>query len=142
MPPFITRMVLQALISALPLFIVWIIGLIVAIIRWKKSPKKAIFTLLAILIIGFALLLEITWSIFGIRWINTSRTGMQMGRTLVIVVPLTINLLRAGGWIFILLAIFSQPKKTSDAESTSTNTTEEDNEPDEVSLTQESQQNR
>ena len=106
--------VLRALASALPLFIIWIIGIVIAFIRWKKDPKKAIFTLLAILLIGFVLLLEIGWSIFGIRWINTNRTGMQMARTLVIVVPLTINLLRTGGWVFILLAIFSKPKQVSE----------------------------
>jgi amino acid transporter len=139
MPNFITRMVLQALISALPLFIVWIIGLVVAIIRWKKDPKKAVFTLLAILIVGFVLLLEIAWSIFGIRWMNTSRTGIRMARTLVIVVPLTINLLRAGGWILILLAIFSQPKKSRDEEPAAEVLSKEDNEEDEVTLTQEPQ---
>lgn len=113
MPDFTIRMLSQALVSALPLLIVWIIGLVVAIIRWKNAPKKAVFTVLAILIIGFVLLLEIAWSIFGIRWINTSRTGIRLARTLVIVVPLTINLLRTAGWIFILLAIFSKPKKES-----------------------------
>jgi amino acid transporter len=139
MPDFTIRMLSQALISALPLLIVWIIAFVVAIIRWKKDPKKAVFTLLAILIIGFVLLLEIIWNIFGIRWMNTSRTGIRMARTLVIVVPLTINLLRAGGWIFILLAIFSQPKKSPDEEPAAEGLSEEENEEDQVSLTQEPQ---
>ncbi len=139
MSNFTLRFALQALLSALPLFIVWIIGLVVAIIRWKKEPKKAIFTLLAILIIGFVLLLEIAWNIFGIRWINTRGAGMRMARTLVIAAPLTINLLRAGGWIFILLAIFSQPKKSRDEEPAAEGLSKEENEEDEVSLTQEPQ---
>ena len=36
-----------------------------------------------------------------------------MARTLMIVIPLAISLVKAGGWVCILLAIFSQPKKKS-----------------------------
>ena len=95
MPDFTLRMLWQALASALPLFIIWIIGIVLGFIHWQKDPSKAFFTLLAIFLIGFVLLLEKIWSIFGIRWINTSLIAMQMSRTQVIVVPLTINLLRA-----------------------------------------------
>jgi len=116
MPGFMLNLALQALASAIPLFIIWIVGLVLAIIRWKKDPKKAVFTLLAILIIGFVLLLEIAWNIFGVRWVNTNPSVIRMARTLFIVIPLAINLLRATSWVFILLAIFSQPKQIPEPE--------------------------
>ena len=114
MPNFMLRLALQALATAIPLFIIWIVGLVLAIIRWKKDPKKAIFTLLAILLIGLVLLLEIAWNIFGVRWVNTNPNVIRMARTLFIAIPLAINLLRAGSWVLILLAIFSRPKQKSE----------------------------
>ena len=91
----------------------WVVGLVVAIIRLKKNPKSGIFTLLGIPIIGLAFLQELAWNIFGIRWINTNPQAWRMARTLMIVIPLAISLVKAGGWVCILLAIFSQPKKKS-----------------------------
>lgn len=111
MPGYINQVILQGLLAALPLFIIWIVGLVVAIIQLKKNPKSGIFTLLGIPVIGLAFLLDFTWNTFGLRWINTSPEVWRMARTLLIVIPLAINLIRAGGWVLILLAIFSQPKK-------------------------------
>lgn len=59
MPSYVTQIILQSLATALPLFIVWVVGLVVAIIRLKKNPKSGIFTLLGIPIIGLAFLQEL-----------------------------------------------------------------------------------
>lgn len=127
MPTFMLRITLQALAVAIPLFLIWIIGVIVAIARWKQDPRKAILTLLGIFLIAFVFLLEITWNTFGIRWINTNPSVFRLGRTLVIAIPLLLNLLKAGGWILILLAVFSKTKKT----------VEDKQEPQDLSETQE-----
>ena len=111
MSGYITQVILQSLATALPLLIVWIVGLVLAVVRLKNDTKSGIFTLLGIPIIGLAFLLELAWNIFGIRWINTNPRAWQMARTLMIVAPLIISLIRAGGWACILLAIFSRPKK-------------------------------
>jgi hypothetical protein len=113
MPDFLLQITLQTLAVATPVIIVWIIGIVMAIVRWKKAPKTALLTLLGVLLAGFVFVLEIGWNIFGVRWINTNRSVFNIARMLMIVIPLTLNLLKAASWIFILLAIFSKPKKDS-----------------------------
>lgn len=111
MDNIMVRIFLQNLATALPLLLVWLVGIVLAFIHWKKSPQNSLFTILGIVVLTFDVLLELTWNFFGVRWVNTNPDILRMARTLNIVIPLTFNLLKAGGWIFILLAIFVKPKK-------------------------------
>lgn len=110
MPDYILRNALQNLLTAMPLFIVWVVGIVIAIVQWKKSPRKSIISIIAFLLLLFGFLFELAFNTFGIQWLNTSRAAFGYARTLSIIIPLFFNLLRTTAWVFILLAIFGKTK--------------------------------
>ena len=110
MPDYLIRIALQNLAVALPLFIVWIVGIVMAIVHWKKSPRKSIFSIIACVLLPIGLILEIAWNVYGIHWLQTSRSGFRFARPLSIIIPLFFTLLRTTAWVFVLLAIFGKSK--------------------------------
>ncbi len=90
----------------IPLFIVWLGGIIAAILRWKKSPRSSLFALLGIVVISLLHLLQrvlnyvypIPANIYGVRLRDIG--------TVSVAVKAVGNFVRAIGWVLVLTAIF------------------------------------
>ena len=118
MSNYLIRIVLQNLGTALPLFIVWLVGIVMAIVHWKKSPRKSIFSIIACVLLSIGLIFEIVWNTYGIHWLQTNRTGIGLARPLSIFIPLFFNSLSTVAFIFFLLAIFGKSKVEPPADET------------------------
>lgn len=110
MPDYLISIALQKLAIALPLFIVWIVGIAIAIIQWDKSPRNSIFSIIAFILLPLSLISELTWNVYGIHWLQTSRTAMPFARPLLIIIPLLLYLLRTAAFVLVLFALFGKSK--------------------------------
>ena len=103
---------LTQLMSTLPLMIAWLVGIVIAIVRWKKNPKASLLTLLALVVLmGVHIVLTVfNTSFHSIATIN----GMNpmTVRTISIVVQVLLSLVNAGAWVMLLAAIFGKSKKS------------------------------
>lgn len=110
---------LSNLLIQLPLLIVWIIGIIVALVRWSKHPRVSLVAL-----IGLAVLFVIAL-VGGLLtpWLQMTlmRNGMSGSRVGLLsgIVGIVLSLIRAGAWGLILVAIFSK-RETQDEDAAST----------------------
>lgn len=109
----LTLTALTNLAVDIPLFIVWLVGIIIAIVRWKKSPRTSLFTILGLLIIAFVRVILSTFAaFFPMIAYNNGMLTDSIGTTFTIVNIIGI-LIETGGWVLLLLAIFgSKTKKT------------------------------
>jgi hypothetical protein len=100
--PFFTNIVTQ-----LPVFLVWIIGIILALAYWKRAPRPATYTLIAIAIFIVAAFLAVI--INSNLLLGLHARGMPIGQLSLILGGLNIfiSLIRALGWGLILAAIFT-----------------------------------
>lgn len=110
MPEFWTRIALQSLLPALPTFIVLIIGIVVAILQWKKSPRRSIFAIIAFVLLPLGLILETVWNLFGTELFKYTLIQLRFRDILRIIIPAFSNFLKTLGLIFVLLAIFGKSK--------------------------------
>jgi len=56
------RNALTQLLTTLPLLIAWLVGIIIAIVRWKKNPRASLLTLLALIILGGIHILSVVFN--------------------------------------------------------------------------------
>jgi hypothetical protein len=100
--PFFTNIVVQ-----LPVFLVWIVGIFLAIAFWKRAPRPAAYTLLAIgifiitaflsVLVNSNILMELHARGMPIRTVSFILGGLNI----------VISLVRAFGWALILAAIYT-----------------------------------
>ena len=97
---------LSAFIVHLPTLLVWVIGLLVAIISWSKHPKISLLTTIALS--GFIALAMINAFLTG--WLPTifarGMSPAQLG-TIFAAMNLCTSIISAGLWGIVLFAIFS-----------------------------------
>jgi hypothetical protein len=95
----------------LPVLIVLLVGLVIAIARWRKSPRTSLLTLLAIFIVLFVTVLGVfTNSTLSFLLYQTLEMDFSTARIVFIVLSIALNLLTACGWVLLLMAIFSKKK--------------------------------
>lgn len=93
-------------IAQLPLYIVWIVGMILALVFWRKHPRVSLLALL-----GFALLLAVSLvgTFFSAYWPislrNQGMTGVEIGR-IIGIANLAVGVAGAGAWVLIVIALF------------------------------------
>ncbi|MBN1249442.1 MAG: hypothetical protein JXC32_17405 [Anaerolineae bacterium] len=98
---------LSNLLVQLPIIVLWIVGVVVALLRWSRHPRVSLLTLIGLLILLLQSLvtgLLVPWlqiTLLG-RGMHGSRMGMLMG-----VVGVVASLIKTGAWGLILVAIFS-----------------------------------
>ena len=100
--------ILSILIVQLPLILVWVIGLVLAIIRWKRHPRASLFTLIAI---TGLMILSLAGSLLSVWLPVMIRTGgWDVSRIGVIntAVGFVRSLLAAILWGLLLAAIFGK----------------------------------
>ena len=92
-------------ITALPLFVVWIVGLFVAILNWKRAPKVSLLVVAAV-IIGFGT--AVISPLLSIWVSGMYRTGLDRDKfqLVTIAVNAIMRLLESLSWILMLVAVF------------------------------------
>ena len=107
---------LTSLLTNLPLLIIWIVGIVIAIVRWKKSPRRSLLALIAFVIM---MGIHIVSVIFGNSfYLLASVNGMnyRMVSTISVIVNVFFSLVNTAGWVLVLLAIFGKSKGTNTAD--------------------------
>lgn len=66
-----------ALLTQLPVFLVWLGGMILALMNWKKYPRVAALVLTALLILFFNALAALFLSVWLPMALHSSELGMQ-----------------------------------------------------------------
>jgi hypothetical protein len=89
---------LVANLTQLPVYLVWLVGVILALVSWKKHPSVSLVTL-----IGFVILYLLTF----VSLLITASHGMISGQLGIIFFE---ALIRACAWGLILAAIFGWRK--------------------------------
>ncbi|HUK90521.1 MAG TPA: hypothetical protein VLZ81_09000 [Blastocatellia bacterium] len=92
-------------ITALPLFVVWIVGFFVAILNWKRAPKVSLLVVAAV-IIGFGT--AVISPLLSIWVSGMYRTGLDRDKfqLVTIAVNAIMRLLESLSWILMLVAVF------------------------------------
>lgn len=102
---------LFSLVTQAPLFLVWIIGIVLAIIFWRKHPAVSGLTLLAIS--GF-IILDIVNAYLNLRlstWLLEQGMSPSNSMPIFIAKGIISSLLDAVLWILLLFSIFGWRKK-------------------------------
>jgi hypothetical protein len=97
----------RQLIAQSPILLVYCVGILVALIMWKRYPKASICT-----VIGFLLLLitEVAMVLvqnYLIGQVYERHWSVLDLRNAITITSVTNNLIRAGGYILILAAIYA-----------------------------------
>ena len=101
--------VIFPLLYRLPLFVLWLVGIVFAVIRIKRHPRVSIAAIIGFLVLGFSLFLGIILPVL----MNQLFGNFSSNRILIdaiIFIQRLLPFLDAGAWILILLAIFSGRK--------------------------------
>ncbi len=102
---------LLTLVVYIPLYITWLVGVIVAVVNWKRAPKASLFTVIAVAVM---FLMNVFRQMFSINFpLWASRQGnMPMSQIAIImaVIGFIETLLAAGCWGLIFAAIFGGRK--------------------------------
>ena len=98
----------------LPMF-VWLIGLIVAITRWKRSPKKSMLVVIGLVIMTLGGISELARYAVSMN-VSPREFGMMFPVFLRVLNYVEI-FFQTTGWILCIFAIFSPDKKAAQSES-------------------------
>jgi hypothetical protein len=89
-----------------PIYLVWLAGIVMAILTWKRNPRPSLFAILAI---AFMFVLDLVGIFMVMLPLRLTQQGYSMTRIsmLVTFVSVALAILRAGGWVLLLAAIFN-----------------------------------
>ena len=96
---------LLSYLPALPMYFVWLIGGIVALVRWHRHPRVSLIMLIATALFISSLLLNVV----GFRWVNQALVrGWSTGDAMYVLTGLRIivSLLNAAAYTLLLVAVF------------------------------------
>jgi lipoprotein signal peptidase len=88
---------------------VWVIGLILAIVRWRKSPRKSILVLIGLSIMLLGGITDILQN-----YITANIHHMMNYIGLVHIFSIAGVLLDTLGWVLCIIAIFMEDKKENE----------------------------
>lgn len=97
---------LSSIAIHIPIYLVWLAGIIMAIVTWKRNPRPSLFAILAI---AFNFVLSLIGIFVSTLPIRMTQQGYTMERIsmLLLVVNCVVAILQAGSWGLLLAAIFS-----------------------------------
>lgn len=96
--------------TCIPMF-VWVIGLILAIVHWKKSPKKSMLVL-----IGLSIMLLGGLTNIAHNYLSVNIHHMMSYIGLVHIFSIAGVLLDTLGWVLCIIAIFIEDKDKKEIE--------------------------
>jgi len=89
---------LVAVLTQLPVYLVWLVGVILALVGWKKHPSVSLVALIGFVVLSLlALVTQIITPRHGVNW---NLAGIAFFEALI----------RAGAWGLVLAAIFGWRK--------------------------------
>jgi len=100
----------------LPVLITLLVGFIIAITRWKKNSRVSLLTVLAIAIVSVVTTLGVFANSI-LPYILYENANMDYATIGIIfsVISVLFNLLTAGSWILLLIALFGKKKTKAPA---------------------------
>ncbi len=102
---------LSVLLVQAPVILVWLVGLVLSVVFWRRHPRVSLITMIAIL--GL-LTTSILGSLLGM-WLplTFNRSGMPMSQIgmLMGVISIASSLLSAVFWVLLVIAIFGWRRK-------------------------------
>ena len=98
--------ILTNLVMLLPMFLVFLTGIILALARWNRHPLVSMLTCIGFAIICFMLIAVSGLSIWLPRYLARSGEAAPNLGAIFKIIHLTGSILGACGWGFILAAIF------------------------------------
>ena len=95
-----------SLLSHVPVYVVWIVGIVFAVIRWNRHSRVSLFLLLALVPMLFLSILGMAVSMSLPLYLR--REGIEVPRLSLIlgVWSLVLSTLQAGCWVLFLIALF------------------------------------
>jgi hypothetical protein len=105
--------VFMQFLTWLPLYLLWLLGIILAVIRWQRHPKVSILAGLAFVILivnGMASTITFAW-LPGYLQTGQNYSAEQVGQVLS-VARVFFNLVSAVAWALILVAIFAERSRS------------------------------
>jgi hypothetical protein len=99
---------LTVLATSTPIYIVWLVGLILAIVNWKKMPKASLLTIIAIVILFLA---GVAGQVFSLNYpIMANDSGLSYAKIglVMAIVGIANVLLTTACWGMLLAAIFGR----------------------------------
>jgi hypothetical protein len=110
-----TMNMFATLLPQIPVFLVWLVAMILALVFWKRQPTVSLLVVIALFIF---LVLSVADTFFT-SWvtIQATRTGMrpQQIATYYAVKSVVHGLCSAVGWALMVAAVFGWRRKTHDA---------------------------
>ncbi|MCJ7694575.1 MAG: hypothetical protein MUO40_04035 [Anaerolineaceae bacterium] len=108
--------ILINLATQLPILIAFIVGIIIAIVTWKRNPKPSLLALIALIILG--LLTVIGSAANFLTFILRDEFGMALSQVYPITtaVFIILTILRGGAYGLLIGAVFSKRKKPVEVE--------------------------
>ena len=98
--------------AQLPFYLVWLVGLILAIVFWKKQPKASLLAVLGLAGIFILNVLSIYINTFlSMDLYKSGMTAAEVGRAMALR-TIVFNILGAGFWGMIISSIFVDRKRT------------------------------
>jgi len=115
--PLFLNTFLPNLAFHLPLLIALVVGFVMAIIRWKKHPRASLLTVIATAVASLVVLFSVITNSF-LYFLCYEVFGMDFTAVGIIssVLSALFNLLMAGSWVLVLIAIFSKNKQKEEPE--------------------------
>jgi hypothetical protein len=109
-PPTVTAFLFQ-----IPIFLVWIVTLILALVFWQKHPK--ISALVVIVVLGFLTLnlIDTPLNLWLPLYLREQGLGVQQISIIYLARTVVTNLLTAVLWILLTVAVFGWRKKEQQA---------------------------
>jgi hypothetical protein len=95
--------ILSSLASRLPLFIVWIVALVLAVARWERHPNVSLMVVLAV---GVLMLTGIVGAILPFTLMRDTSQDVATRATFLSAIYFGLTVFAAGGWGLLLAAIF------------------------------------
>jgi hypothetical protein len=94
----------------LPLYLVWLVGIILSIVFWKKHPTVSLLSLIALaglLIISIVDVYASTWLPIALRsqGMSTGRISIEMG-----IISVSSSFVSTAFWILLVIALFGWRK--------------------------------
>ncbi|RIK31825.1 MAG: hypothetical protein DCC56_06505 [Anaerolineae bacterium] len=103
-------LILTPLLFRLPLFLLWLVCIVVAVMRWKKHPRTSLATVLGCLVLSVSSFLQTILPPLFPALLEQSYEARWLVDVYFIVIRILpfVDLL---GWIFVLVAIFGERKQ-------------------------------
>ena len=106
--PYAVTQVVTGLLGRLPLMLVWVAGIVFAVMYWKKHPRASLYTTIAC---SVELIQSVVWvplSVMLPQMVSQGRLpASQMGLVFGIVGAAD-GVISVGAWVLVLLAIFGR----------------------------------